>query len=282
MMHAVPAFTPLRLLTLVLALFFMVDAAQAQQEHREAFNAGLEAARARNNDEAYRQFELAFRGAITAGDNEVATRAGRILSQIDYNRGVAAVRANNNELAAEHFSKGIEHDSTSARNYLGLGRAQRDLGQRAEAAATLVQARLRAQAATQTEVMRDAETSLRAMFIGEVAPLLQGDNVAAARGRQALTILEELGTYIEADAEFMFYRALALGIAGDHADAVEAADAGLEMTTDRERLASLNFAKGEALRRAGNIEAARAAYALVTLGAYRTISQHHVEHMEQR
>ncbi len=90
-------------LLLVLLVTGMTASTTLAQDYKEAYNAALAAAQAKNYSLAYTKYEEAVRGAQTAGDSDVITLSNKVLAQLDGMNGSRALRQENFEAAKGHF-----------------------------------------------------------------------------------------------------------------------------------------------------------------------------------
>ena len=266
----------------VLALLtFLLVAALPQtvsaQEYKEAYNAALASARAKNYEEAYTHFKTAAEGAEAAEDAETASRARRVMAQLDYNFGVAKTKAEDHEGALAHYEAGIADNPAYPHNYLGKGKTLREMDLSDSAAVVLQQAIEVARAANDSDIQGQSETALLNL-IAEDGGLLLGKDATRASAQQAMARLTAADSLLATNVTAKLYLARAQTALGNYNEAVSAADAGIALDPrDRNEKAALYFAKGEALRLAGNTAGAKSAYALATYGDYKDLAQHYVD-----
>ena len=263
----------------LLAFLLVALAPQAvfAQEYKESYNAALAAARAKNYEEAYNKFKEAAEGAEAAEDTETATRARRVLAQLDYNFGVAKTKGNDHEAALAHYEAGIANNPDYPHNYLGHGKTLRELNRSDEAAAALQQGILMAQKAGDGD-MGEQSTTAFLNLVAEEGGLLLGKNATRASAEKALSRLTAADSLLATNATAKLYFSRAHAAMGNYQEAVAAADAGIALDPrDRNEKAALYFAKGEALRLAGNTSAAKSAYQLAVYGDYKDLAQHYVD-----
>jgi len=269
------------LLLAVLLTGLNLDAARAQddQEYKRAYNAGLEAAQAKNHNEAYQQFTKAVQLARQAGDQDVVKRANKVLTQIDYARGAADLKKEDFSAAIEDFDKGIATDPTYAKNYYGKGLALKNLGQVDNAVATLLKAAEVGSAEGDSKTAQAAHQSIRDHYIFLASSALAGNgNPTSAGARQALEHINALSQHLELDADAYYYMAEARKVLGEYGQAVAAADQALEIHRgSRNDKAKVHYVKGEALMLSGNNDAAKAAFREALFGNFRASAQHYID-----
>ena len=164
--------------------------AQDDQEYKRAYNSGLEAAKAKNYDEAYTQFVKAADLAKKAGDNDVAERSNKVVAQIDYNRGKQLADAGNYEEALKHFEKGIARYPQYPNNLLGKGLALTKLNRTDEAMALFQEA----MKSPDNKVASAAKEAVRGTFIYLASSALgrHPENPTRADAQEALSNLEKM------------------------------------------------------------------------------------------
>ncbi|MEM6646340.1 MAG: hypothetical protein AAF730_08800 [Bacteroidota bacterium] len=264
------------LLLAVLAVGLSAQAhAQDDQEYKKAYNAALEAAKAKDYNTAYTEFSRAAQLAAAQGDDTVIRSSKKVMAQIDNARGRQAAKGGNFDQALQHFDTGIANNPGYARNYHDKGDVMlSDMGNKEDGIATLQMAIEKANAEGTPKVARSANRKIEIYFLNQVKPLLE-NNPTSSQADQAIAILTEMEEYIEASADEYFYMAMAYNIKGDYAQAVAMADKALGMgRISRADQSKINFIKGEALMKSGDNEAARATFALVTTGAFRPSAEY--------
>lgn len=265
---------------LALLTFLLIASAPQMafaQEYKEAYNAALAAARAKNYQEAYDQFKTAADGALAAEDSATAQRALSVAAQLDYNFGVAKTRQNDHEGALAHYEAGIANNPAYPHNYLGKGKSLRELDRDDDAFTALQEAIVAANAASNGDIKEQSTTALLNL-IAEDGNLLLGKTPTRATAQTAMNRLTAADSLLATNATAKLYHARAQAALGNYQEAIAAAEAGLALSPpDRNDQAALHFAKGEALRLAGNTDAAKSAYQLAVYGDYRDLAQHYVD-----
>ena len=268
---------------LALALFFVAAAPAVAQEddqaYKVAYNEALEAAQAKDYEQAYTKFGEAAELAGQAGEESIAQRANQVRAQIDYNRGALAAKNENYEEALTYFNQGIENAPDYAKNYLGKASALRKQENIDEAMAAYQQA-IEVGGQSDPQIAQTAQNSIRDYYTYLASQALSrgGENVRSADAEEALGYLDEMEQYVEPAAETYFYRATAANALDNYEQAIEFADQGLSMHSgSRSDAAKFHFAKGEALMYMGNIEGAKASFQNATYGQYRASAEHYLE-----
>lgn len=269
----------------VLLLATFLVAPVSAQEYKEAYNAGLAAAKAKNMTEALQKFTLAANGAKAAGDTDVERRSNKVVAQIEYNLGLAEVRSENYQAALTHFQNGITRFPSYSKNYLGRGSALLKLDQVDDAVAAFQQAIDAGNTENDRQTARAAQDAIRAhyIFIASSALAKNGGRPSAADVQTAMTTLARVQELVEADADILYYTAEAHKFSGDFANAVAAADRALELHRgSRTDKAKIYFVKGESLVGLGDEAGARAAFTEAAVGTYKASAEHYLETLGSR
>lgn len=269
----------LRMLSLLFLVALMAAPATAQ-DYKEAYNAGLVAAEAKNYTEALRKFTEAASGAEAEGDEDVQSRANKIIGQIEYSFGVRQTRGENYDAALVHFENGITRHPTYAKNYLGKALALKKMERIDDAMATFQQTIEVGNANADRATARKAENAIREHFVFIASSALSRTSTGATRADadEALAALAKVAEYVEADADVMYYTAVAHQAKGETANAIAAADQALELHRgSRTDKAKIYFVKGEALMSSGDAAGARTAFQSAAVGSYRASAEHFLE-----
>ncbi len=269
----------LRMLSLLFLAAIMAMPATAQ-DYKEAYNAGLVAAKAKNYAEALRQFSEAADGARAEGDADVQGSANKIIGQIEYSFGVRQTRAENYEEALVHFENGITRYPGNAKNFLGKALALKKLD-RIEDAMTAFQKTIEVgNGNADRATARKAENAIREHFVFLASSALSRSSTGATRADadEALAQLAKVAEYVEVDADVLYYTAVAHQAKGESALAAAAADQALELHRgSRTDKAKIYFVKGEALMSSGDTAGARTAFQSAAVGTYRASAQHFLD-----
>lgn len=282
-----PTLPSTRYPVLFLSLFILLSAAPSAsaQEYKEAFNAGLEAMKTyqaskdvANLDQAYSEFESCATLAQAAGDADVAGKANKYLSRIDYTRGMTAYKAGQYEEALAHHDKGIAHDASYDKHHYAKGLAFKKLDRMEEAIASFQQA----MGSREAKTSRAATNAIRDHFIYLASSALsrRGQTPTPADGNEAMQHLQAMQEYVEPDADAYYYMAEAHKAKGDFQLAVDHANKALDLHTgSRTDKAKIYFTKAEALMFLGNNQAAREAFQNASYGSYKPSAQHFLEQL---
>lgn len=271
--------TALMLVTLLAGVTAAPAFAQDDQEYKREFNAGLEAYKAKNPDEAYNHWIKASELAKTAGDQEVSDKAMSYVTQLDYARGVEQLKAEKYQEALQHFEKGIEHYPSFGKNFYGKGLALKNL-ENWDEAVTAYKKAMELAASSDRKTRDAAEQAIRDLFIYRASSALAtgNGNVSRASAEEAIGHLNAMKEHVELDADAYYYMAEAYKALGQYDEAITAADQGLELhkgsKTDK---AKLYFVKGEALMLNGNNELAKSAFEEARYGSFKAPAEHYIE-----
>lgn len=265
-------------LVFLTAIAFVLPA--AAQEYKEAYNAALTAAKANNLTEALQKFTLAANGAKAAGDNDVERRSNKVIAQIEYKLGLSATQGDDFAGALRHFDNGITRFPSYSKNYLGRGLALKKLDRIDDAVAAFQQAIEAGDAEADRQTSRAATEAIRDHFVYVASSALSknGGRPGAADIDAAMTSLAKAQELLEADADIMYYTALAFKAKGDLANAVASADKALELhrgsKTDK---AKIWFVKGEVLVALGDAAGAKVAFTEAAVGQYKASAEHYLQ-----
>jgi tetratricopeptide (TPR) repeat protein len=262
-----------RVFGLALATLISASAVFAQ-EYKESFNAAIEAAKAKQYQQAYDLYTAAADGARAAGDAEVEDKSNKILSQLDQIFGTSLLKKEDYAGALTRFEHGIGHNPDYAVNYYNRGLALKKLDRTEEAIQSFVEAMNR----DDGKVARQAENAVRSHFHAEASRLVAKENPRVSDADQAIEYLDQVQQIVEANADTYYYLANAYSIKGDYEKAVAFADQALEIHRGgRSDRAKIHFLKGEALMYAGNITAAKDEFQEARYGNYKASAEHYLE-----
>lgn len=249
------------------------------QEYKEAYNAGIEAAKAKNYTEAYSHFTNAAQLARQDGDSDVANRASKVAAQIDYNLGKQDLQNEDAEGALKRFETGIGLYPQYSNNYLGKALALKKMGRDEDAIGAYEELIAYGKENNDSDAVQEGEQGIRDHYIFLASSALgRQAEPSASQAREAVGYLEQLQEYVEADADTYFYLAAAHNSLGSYDEAISFADQALEMHRgSRTDAAKIYFVKGEALMYGGNTAAAKEAFQNATYGSYKSLAEHYLE-----
>ncbi len=125
---------------------------------------------------------------------------------------------------------------------------------------------------------RAAATAIRDNLYFAASSRLGKSSPSRADADAAIAALEASEEYVEPDADYYYYMAVARSVKGEHGQAVALANQGLEIHRgSRTDKAKIYFVKGEALMYSGDTEGAKAAFTNAAYGNYRASAQHYLE-----
>lgn len=255
-------------------LMLLASPAVAQEDYKVAYNEGLEAAKVNNLEEARSKFLAARLGALAADDEELTRKSSYYVAQINNRLGNAALKEGNNDRALNYYKEGVELYPEYIRNQYSAGLALKRLG-RMDEALEAWKAAAEAQGDRRTSLA--AEGAIRDHFIYQASSAVSRSGALARDADRALAALEHSLDFVEPNADYHYYRAVALHIKGQFAEAVAAADEALSMHNgSRADAAKIYFTKGEAHVGAGNRDAAREAFENAAFGSYKASAEHYL------
>lgn len=271
-------------LLLATALHPATTLAQQAEEYKKVFNQALEDAKAKQYQKAYDGFLKAAQMAQKAGDQEVAQKALRIVAQLDYNFGLRAYRNEQYDKALEHYTKGIEHDPSYPKNYLGKGLALLKLERFEEGLETLKQTLAVSKQAQDRNTLQAAEKAIRDHYLYLASSTLarNGGNPNPSDARAAISYLDELLQIkdVSPDADVYYYYAEAYKTLGEYQKSVEMAQKALELHRgSRTDKAKIYFVMGEAYMLLGDKENARKAFSNALYGSYKAPAEHYLSQL---
>ncbi len=270
-----------RFFTPTLAAFLMIFfigassvAAQDDQAYKEAYNAGIAAAEAKNYSDAYVEYGKAKDLATQAGVPEIAVKSSKIMAKIDKLLGTRAYKAGNYDVALAHFETGLTLDPGYAPNMHNKGLALKKLGRVDEAMVAL-------DAAAKTsdnKTSRAAKKAIRSHYHAEASKLVANDNASTADAQTAIDLLVKMQEFVEADANTYYYTALGHSVKRDYPAAIASADQALAIHRgSKSDKAKIHFAKGEALLNSGDVSSAKASFTEATFGSYKALAEHYID-----
>ncbi len=273
----------LRSFSLAMLLAFLVGGLTSTpvlaQEYKEAYNAAIEAAKAKNYTVAYTEFTKAARLADEAGDRDIAQRARKVAAQIDYNTGKQLVAAENYDQGLARFEQGIKLFPQYANNYAGKALALKKLDRDEDAIKAYQELIEYGKANNDAQAVREGEKGIRDHYIYLASSALgRRAEPSASDAREAIGHIEKLQEFVEADADVYFYLAAANNSLGNYEEAIRNADRALQIHSgSRSDAAKIHFVKGEALMYNGNTAAAKESFQNATFGSYKSLAEHYLE-----
>ena len=244
------------------------------QAYKRSYNAALEAYKANNYAQARAKFAEASTLAQGAGDSEIAKKSKYAAAQLDYKLGNTALKGENFDQALKHYQAGTAMYPDYAKNKYGEGLALKKLGRIDEALTTwkgLI-------GNNDRQVDRTTKKAIRDHFYFQASSAVSKNNASAADADRAMAALNASEQYLEPDADYYYYTAVAHNIKGNTGACITAANKALDMHRgSKSDKAKIYFIKGEALMYSGDTEAAKAAFANATYGSYRQSAQHYLD-----
>lgn len=233
--------------------------AQDDQEYKKAYNAGLEAYKAKNLDGAYDAWTRAATLAQQAGDTEIAGKANYYVAQLDYKRGLAAIKAEQFAKALEHFEDGAERYPDYAKNYLGRGLALKKLNRTEEAMDAFAQTMEVSERVNDRKTGRSAEDAIRDNYLYLASSKLTESGARATRSaaEQAIAHLNKLDERLGLQADGFYYMAVAYEALGNVEQTTSFAAKALAENPSRSDSARIHLLLGELYMQQGDFAQAR-------------------------
>ncbi|GMQ81630.1 MAG: hypothetical protein BMS9Abin05_1064 [Rhodothermia bacterium] len=273
-----------RISILVMALAVIVTfigiAPAYAQEYKETFNAGLEAAKAKDLTAALGYFDNAADAAQAEGDAEIERRSREFVARIEYSVGIGLIKSEKYDEAISHFENGINQYPSYPKNFLARASALKKRGDIDAAMAGFVETIGVAQAASDSKTARSAEKAIREyyIFLASSALSRNGARTSSADADEALTYLETLQAIVDANSDVYYYLAEIYKVKGKFQDAVSMADQALGISRgSRTDKAKIYYVKGEALMSLGNNSDAKSAFQNAAYGSYKQSAEHFLE-----
>lgn len=255
---------------------------EAQQEKlkqlKKTFRAGLKAAKTNNSSQAYTQLEQALQLAQDTDQGGAENQISGYLQKLPKNWGNTAIENENWSEALTHFEKGTEHAPNDAYMYYGKGLALVNMDSTETGLETLQRAIEVGNETGNTRVTGLAQERIRDEFLARASEALNAENPSNAQANTALDALDEMREYVDPNAQSLFYRARALFELGEHQNALNTAQQGLDMHQgSRSDAAKFHFIVAESQLNLGNQQAACQTFEQAAYGDYQARAQHYLE-----
>lgn len=252
--------------------------AEKLKQLKKTFSAGLKAAKANNSSQAYTQLEQALQLAQDTEQEGATNQISGYLQKLPKNWGNSAIENENWSEALTHFEKGVEHASNDAYMHYGKGLALVNLDSTETGLETLQQAIEVGNETGNTRVTGLATERIRDEFLARASEALNAQNPTTAQANTAIEALDEMREYVDPNAQSLFYRARALFELGEHENALNTAQQGLDMHQgSRSDAAKFHFIVAESQMNLGNEAAACQTFKQAAYGDYQARAQHYLE-----
>lgn len=272
--------TPLFKGILLASIMMLTPMLASAQEYKEVFNSAREAALAKDYPTALTKYIEAADGASAEGDADVERNARKVIGQLTYLLGRGELQKEAYDAAMSYFDMGIENYPSNAKNYLARASTLKRMDRMDDAIAAFAQTMEVATAGSDTQTARQAEEAIRGHYIYQASTALSrnGNTTGPADADEAMTHIEAMLQFVDADADVYYYTAESHKVKGEYADAVASADQALEMHRgSRTDKAKIYFVKGEALMNQGQVAEAKDAFQNAAYGNYRASAEHYIE-----
>lgn len=267
-------------MALAVTVAFIGIAPAYAQEYKETFNAGLEAAKAKDLSAALGHFTNAADAAQAEGDAEVERRSREFVARIEYSVGIGFINSEKYDEAISHFENGISQYPSYPKNFLARASALKKKGDVNAAMAGFVETIGVAQAASDSKTTRSAEKAIREYYIYLASSALSrnGTRTSSADADEALAHLETLQAIVDANSDVFYYLAVINKVKGEFQDAISMADQALSLHRgSRTDKAKIYYVKGEALMSLGNNSDAMSAFQNAAYGSFKQSAEHFLE-----
>ncbi len=267
---------PSLLLLIILLTGFSITPLLAQ-DYKQLYNAALAAAKEKDYPTARENFMKAAPLAEQAGDAEIARKSRYVAAQIDYKLGVIALKAREYEQALTHYRNGLAIYPAYLKNRYGEGLALKKLGRLEEA----LKAWSEVEKSKDRKTSRLARTAIRDHFYYQASTAVGKENATPADADRALAAIAGLSQYLEPDADYYYYTAVAHKIKGAYNECVKAAEMALEVHRgSRSDKAKIYLVKGEGLMMSGDNANAKIAFQNAAYGRYRVVAEQYLSTLQ--
>lgn len=257
------------------------DAAAKKQkieQLKKSFATGLKAAKANNHTQAYTQLEQALRLAQEIEQSNATNKISGYLQKLPKNWGNSAIENQEWSNALTHFDKGIKHAENDAYMYYGKGLALVNMDSTEAGLNTLSEAIEVGNRTGNTRVTGLATERIRDEFLARASKALNDENPTTSQANTALDAIEEMEQYVEPNATALFYRSRAQFELGEYQQAIETAQAGLNMHQgSRSDAAKYHFIVAESHMQLGNEGTACQRFQQATFGDYKPRAEHYLK-----
>ena len=245
---------------------------------KTAYAQGIRAAKQSNASVAYQQLERAQQLAQETEQSGAAQKIGQYLAQLPKQWGNKALKNNDYEAALRHFNKGIEHSPNQPYLYYGKGLTLINLERESDAMDAMTQAISMGEETGDMRTANLATTRIQEHYISEASKVLSAQNPSRSQANEAISYLDEMENYVDANAKAHFYRATALFNLGQLEQATNVAEQGLDMHEgSRSSAAKYHYVIGESQMQLGNKSAACSQFNQANYGDYSARAQHYLE-----
>lgn len=248
------------------------------EELKTAFKTGLQAAKADDADKAYTNLEQALQLAEATDQGNAAGQITAYLQKLPKNWGNSAIEKEDYAQALTHFEKGVTHAPDDAYMHYGKGLALVNLDSTETGLNTLKKAIEVGNRTGNTRVTGLATERIRGEFLARASKALNAQSPSASQIETALSALDEMETYVDPNAQSLFYRARALYEKGSYSAALSTAQEGLDMHQgSRSDAAKYHFIVAESQMELGDKASACQTFEQAAFGDYKARAEHYLK-----
>jgi len=248
------------------------------EQLKTAFKTGLQAAKADDADKAYTNLEQALQLAEATDQGNAAGQITAYLQKLPKNWGNSAIEKEDYEQALTHFEKGVTYAPDDAYMHYGKGLALVNLDSTETGLNTLKEAIEVGNRTGNTRVTGLATERIRGEFLARASKALNAQSPSAAQIETALSALDEMGTYVDPNAQSLFYRARALFEQGSYSSALSTAQEGLDLHQgSRSDAAKYHFIVAESQMELGDKASACQTFEQAAFGDYKARAEHYLK-----
>jgi len=249
-----------------------------KKELQQTYKEGAQAGNAENYEVAATRFEESIQLAQQLGlDNLIAKIENNLVESLK-GAGSAALKQENYADALAHFNKLGEYTDTDPTVQYNRGLALINMEDSTESGLQSLRRAIELGNETgNTRVAGLATERIRSEFLARASQALQGDNPSQSQIDEALNAIEQMGEYVEPNANAMFYRGTALYEGGQYEQAIQAAQQGLDMHQgSRSDAAKFHFVIAESQMDLGNKASACETFKNAAFGDYEARANHYL------
>lgn len=231
------------------------------------FKAGIDSYKAKDYNEAIKNFKMSSQYAAQSGDTETKAKADNYLAVFYSSFGMSSWKKDDFDKAIDYFNKAIEADPSYSKTYLGMALVYKSKENDDKMKQYIDKC---IEIGAGDKYAEQAKDIAQKHFYSKAAKALQANNYP-----QAVEHLDTSLEYGTPDAATFYFYTLAYNGQAKWQQAIEAAEKALSM--EMEDKSNLYFELGKAYEGAGNTEAACDAYKKVSGGDNLEVAKYKIE-----